>query len=442
MTVDSTLIFESYKQHVVINEWSPFEQGSKLDWAYEALKFFEPTGILSIPDVVEATTNLIKTPTTWNSILFLLSLVAVVPVAKYAGKGLSKSMKVAAAAAAKGEDVTKLLPAITKEANELGDIVFKNLPEIEKFLVSKVKDGRTVGQIKGAISILRNSAVRAPIDAGGLAKVSETLAAKTVAKKPGILSKLGSAVKGSAKEFKELGKGAKRAVRLSRLGAISPFQKAWASVTGKEQNKGITDKLADTTTTPATSPFPAPTPEQQTQIDQQTGGELPQSSSSVMTPAGIVPQNIFQALGGSGERVSSSGERYGVVAPPNYGQGATPENPAGRETMTPPEYTMPDTFNADPASLFLNMFNSIINSQAGRVMQPAAPGQAVPAARPTPGAFSRYNQLAQRTAPTQTAAPAAQQQFAGTSPFQTPYGAFPNDKFAAAVNLLSQMAMR
>ena len=478
MTSDSHLIFESYKQQIVVRE----------GWKYTVAQILDPTGALSYPDLIKATVTAAQSPTTVNLALWALAVYSALPNLGVLAAGWGAIPWLAAKGAAKG--VAKNPKLLAKAGNAVTNILRKQpARKAVDNLLSRMTQ-------EGVISAPQSKALAGILDKGGNFRLTKA--------DVGLLKKGEKGAGQFVKTLPELGAGLKGYGKLAgrELLKQATFQKGTRGRTvaralqglGAGAIGGIPGKLQDTSTTTTPSPFPELTPQQQAQqqaeIDQQTGGALPQSSSSVMTSQGIVPQNIFQARGGEGARVSSSGEQYGVMSPPNYGQGATEENPEGRENMSPNQYMMPNTFNMDPASLFQNFFNAILSSQTGRVAQGgAAPG--ISAQRPGTGAFSRYNQLTRPVPSQQSAAPTQQQQTTqvpmqqnsaanqaydaampawakslyaqqqaaqqqatvanqqqnnqpyGAPSYQTPYGAFPNDKFASAVNLLGQfLAMR
>lgn len=371
MNGDSKLIFEAYSASSVVVEWSPFAGGGSLetlgyknkvltglDWTWEILKFIEPTGIMSWPDVIEAAATLYKKPDAWNITMFVLSLIAVIPLIKYGGKGLSKGLKLATKEAAAGKSVAAALPEINKGLAEAMEVISAKMPAIEKFATEHITDPKQLGQVKGALGILKTNLGKIKIDEPTLKQVADMLAQKAVKADPSITERL----------IKKAGTMASKAGSAVKTGVKGTVVRGARVLSNLGIGKSPIDTLRDTSTKPAPE-ISTLSPAKQKELDLATGKAplpVPEPAGPTITHAltwddngNLVPtrqpltQRQFNAMGGVGQQRMSTGETLPVMSPANIPQGATQDNRMGREGMSPYQLRRPDNFNRS-----LNIFGA------------------------------------------------------------------------------------
>lgn len=332
-------------------------------WAeagWEVLKFLEPTGIASIPDLITTFNDWMGDRNSPLKITFLiLSILSVLPVAKYVGKSASKSLRLAINNLAKGGKADEAAKALAK-ANEEVSKVASELAE--KFDSAKFK-----AAIEKVPMIPQNVKQAMYSNSDDLFNKINSFA-----KAPNLLTtkELGTAVlSGPLQAYKTMSKGQKGAMYAAR-GIKAGSEAVKAGVTAV--NKSIADQKGQTG---STGPITAPGEEVVTYTDPKTGKQI-QTTRQALKDAGIAPlEEPYPSMATPAAVPSFMGRqltpaqaqalgvfatpyipgpqgRPGTVSPQNIPQGATQENPVGREGMAPQDYMRPDRFNNPP-----NFFN-------------------------------------------------------------------------------------
>lgn len=343
----------TFKEYTLVNEQVP-------GWAHagwEVFKFLEPTGLASVPDLITAFNDWAGDRNSPLKITFLiLSILAVLPVAKYVGKSASKSLRAAITGLAKGgkaEDATKALA----KANE-------DVSKVAAELAEKFDSAKFRAAIEKIPMIPQNVKQAMSSNADDLfTKIN------SFAKTPNLLTtkELGTAIgSGPLQAYKTMGKGAKGSMYAARAikGGTEAVKAGVSSV-----NKAVAD--AKTGQAGQSGPITAPGEEVVTYTDPKTGKQV-QTTRKALQDAGILPLEQpypsmstpavpsfmgrqltpaqAQALGMfATPYIPGPQGRPGTISPQNVPQGATQENPLGRERMAPQEYMRPDNFNNPPS---------------------------------------------------------------------------------------------
>ena len=99
-------------------------------WAVEIFKFADPTGILSIPDLVRAIGDYVNDRTVWKLIWLILCILAVLPVLRYIGKSLMGGLKLIKA----GKASPKIVMGVEKSLSKAVNGILKNQSKITNLL--------------------------------------------------------------------------------------------------------------------------------------------------------------------------------------------------------------------------------------------------------------------------------------------------------------------
>lgn len=340
----------------VVNEEMP--AWANVGW--EAFKFLEPTGIASIPDLITAFKDWSGDKNSPLKIAFLLlSVLAVLPAAKYFGKSASKSLRVAINSLAKGGKADDAAKAVTKANEEIGKVAAELA---EKFDSAKFKAAiENVPMIPQAVKqSMYSNADDLFKRINGFAKTPSMLTTQELGR---------AVVSGPLQAYKTMGKTAKGSMYTARgikAGAEGVGAATDAINAQVKKQPGGGDPSA---------PQTAPGEEVVTYTDPKTGKQI-QTTRQALQDAGIAPLQQPQqpvatfdgraltpaqatALGQfatygnvPGFSAQAPRQRVGTLAPQNIPQGATQQNPFGRENMAPQQYMKPDNFNNPP-----NFFN-------------------------------------------------------------------------------------
>jgi hypothetical protein len=326
-------------------------------WAnvgWEVFKFLEPTGLASIPDLITAFKDWSGDKNSPLKIAFLiLSVLAVLPAAKYFGKSASKSLRLAINSLAKGGKADDAAKAVAKANEEIGKVAAELA---EKFDPAKFK-----AAIENVPMIPQNVKQSMYSNADDLFKRINNFA-----KTPSMLTtqELGKAVvSGPLQAYKTMGnttKGSMYTARGIKAGAEGTRAATDAiNAQLKNQPGGGGDPYA---------PQTEPGEEVVTYTDPRTGKQI-QTTRQALQDAGIAPleqpqQPVYTFAGRALTPAQAAalgqfatpripgqpGQRGapGTLMPQNVPQGATQENPFGRQNMAPQQFMKPDNFNNPP----------------------------------------------------------------------------------------------
>ena len=322
-------------------------------WAeagWEVFKFLEPTGLASIPDLITTFTDWYGDRNSPMKIVFLiLSVLAVLPVAKYFGKSASKSLRFAIQKLAKGGKADDAAKAVAKANEEIGKVASE--------LAQKFDPAKFKAAIENVPMIPQNVKQSMFSSADDLFNRINNFA-----KNPSMLTtqELSKAIiSGPLQAYKAMGKTAK--------GSMYAARGVKAGAEGvKAATAAVNKAVGDAKETQAQAPQPGQ--ETVTYTDPRTGKQI-QTTPQALSDVGVTPiegpqQAAVPTFGGRVLTPAQAnalgmfatpyvpGKRPGTISPQNIPQGATQENPFGREGMAPQQYMNPDRFNNPP-----NFFN-------------------------------------------------------------------------------------
>jgi len=380
----------------IITEQELLNEGWLKSFLYSIAQIIDPTGVLSWPDLYRAITQFNSSNSFWttlSSLRVLLALFMVIPnigvikgalaggAAGTAAAGVGAAPGAAVGAAAGGTAWGALRTGAQTIVKDASLAVVQKIPGFKKYISYLSGKASTVLSKKPVMDLLTN--MTSKFAAAGkltgpqtevLLKAVENIGSQTAA----------SAFKKGISVATGAGKGSLAALK-TKFGASQAVARAAGSVmpgTGKAAAEEIKRKL---------DPYRTPEGQRLTVPGQPTGGtqtaqasvgaqQEPQETLTYTDPKtgqqfqgtadefrslGILPiqapqQQSYpfastgvqltpaqqQAIGGFSPRGGT--QRTGQIVPQNVPQGATQQNPFGREGMSPAEYMTPDNFNNPP----------------------------------------------------------------------------------------------
>lgn len=348
------------------------------NWLYTIAQVVDPTGVLSYGDLIKATQAAATNPSAVNMILWALAAFAAMPNLGLLAAGVGGVPWAAAKAAAKGAAKN---PKLLEKAGlsvvgllrkEPGKTALNNL--VTKMVGEKAITGTQAKALMGTIE--KGAGFRlTKADIGALEKGAK--GAGTYVKTAPEIAAAGSNVAGNI--FKQAGKAAvkqatlQKGTKLKTAARLVPaIGGAYNSTMGSINNwaKGQTGGGAEGGDPNA--PQTEPGEEVVTYTDPKTGKQI-QTTRQALQDAGIAPleppqQPVYSFRGRTLTPAQAAalgqfatprvpglpGQRGtpGTLMPQNIPQGATQQNPFGREGMAPQQFMKPDNFNNPP-----NFFN-------------------------------------------------------------------------------------
>ena len=315
-------------------------------WAVEILKFADPTGILSIPDLVRAIGDYVNDRTVWKLIWLILCILAVLPVLKYIGKSLMGGLKLIKA----GKASPKIVMGVEKSLSKAVNGILKNQSKITNLLTKAKIPKASINIVFSGLKSFKSSSFLKSV----------TTAAKGIeqtVRTSSLRGSLGTAY--TARAVKGLGYTGKEAASEVKQ-KLEPYK----IPPGERLTSGGYTPTAATQTAQASTETQQEPEELLTYTDPRTGRQF-QGTASELRSVGLLPienppQQSYpfsntgiqltpaqqQAIGGFIPR--GGAQRTGQMIPQNVPQGATQQNPFGREGMSPSEYMTPDNFNNPP----------------------------------------------------------------------------------------------
>jgi len=343
-------------------------------WVWELVKFADPTGITSVPDLISAFTNYTTDRSIWKLIWLILCIVAVLPVAKYAGKGLSKAIKPLIFGAKETKTVTSAAKASASTAKNIAQAEAQLAKTVDLLIKGETTVSKALGKLnlpqQGVKSFFtdlkafkQNPSLKAALAAGktGAKKVGQevwkhgTGSLETALTSPGLM-KTGYGAR-LAKLGVTGGTGTAEGIK-KQLDPYKTPESQRLTVPGQQITPGAVQ------TAQASAGAQQEPEEMLTYTDPKTGQQY-QGTADEFKSLGILPiqapQQQSYPLAGTGIQLTPAQQqaiggfiprggtqRTGQITPQNVPQGATQQNPFGREGMSPAEYMRPDNFNNPP----------------------------------------------------------------------------------------------
>lgn len=367
----------TYKQYdVVVGE------GWKKEAAWTAAKILDPTGVLSYADLGRAAMHMGQDFGPGSATLFILALFGALPNFGVLAGGVGAVPWAAAKAAAKGAAKN---PKLLAKAGEKVLLALSKTPgapvAAEKLLAKLESQGvinatqktlvsNSVKQGKLTLSGVRNKDL-------GIAAPKGSNATSFAKATPKNIEKAFSGLDDTSKLTGAAKKSAVGGYGRAQLGArlVPRVGDTYNYTTGKINNWAKGQTGGGTGEGDPNAPQTEPGEEVVTYTDPKTGKQI-QTTRQALQDAGIAPLQQPQqpvatfdgraltpaqatALGQfatygnvPGFSAQAPRQRVGTLAPQNIPQGATQQNPFGRENMAPQQYMKPDNFNNPP-----NFFN-------------------------------------------------------------------------------------
>jgi hypothetical protein len=341
------------------------------NWLYTIAQVIDPTGVLSYGDLVKATQTAATNPSTVNIILWALAAFAAMPnlgllaagvggvpwaAAKAAARGAAKNPKLLEKAGSSVVGLLRKEPGKTALNNlvtkMVGEKVITNTQA--KALLGTIEKGAKFRLTKADIGALEKGAK----GAGTFVKTAPEIAAAGSNVAGNILKQIPAGMKANATLQK--GTKLKTAARLTpAIGDMYNATTGAINTWAKNQTGGGGDPYA---------PQTEPGEEVVTYTDPRTGKQI-QTTRQALQDAGIAPldqpQQPVYTFGGRALTPAQAaalgqfatpripgqpGQRGtpGTLMPQNVPQGATQENPFGRQNMAPQQFMRPDNFNNPP----------------------------------------------------------------------------------------------
>ena len=360
----------TYKQYdAVVSEDFAKDFGKEAAWT--AAKILDPTGVLSWADLARAAMHMGQDFGPGSVTLFILALFAALPNFGVLAGGVGAIPWAAAKAAARGAAKNPKLLAKAGEKVLLALSKTPGAPAAAEKLLAKLESQGVINATQK--TLVSNSVKQGKLTLSGVRNKDLGIAAPKGSNATSFAKNtpknIEKAFSGLSKTDKLTSAAAKSAVSkygIAQLGAraVPRIGDVYNYTTGKINNWAKDQTSGGDTNAPQTEPGE----EIVTYTDPRTGKQI-QTTRQALQDAGIAPleqpQQPVYTFGGRAltpaqaaalgqfatPRIPGQPGRRGTpgtLMPQNVPQGATQENPFGRQNMAPQQFMRPDNFNNPP----------------------------------------------------------------------------------------------